>query len=73
LGLAVLATLASAQTLSMINGGASSTAALAAGYHLAWLVGAGTFVVTLALTISLLRARTNTGMEIPMEAGEAVA
>jgi EmrB/QacA subfamily drug resistance transporter len=73
LGLAVLATLASAQTLSMINGGASSTAALAAGYHLAWLVGAGTFVVTLALTISLLRARTSTGMEIPMEAGEAVA
>jgi EmrB/QacA subfamily drug resistance transporter len=73
LGLAVLATLASTQTLSMINGGASTTAALAGGYHLAWLVGAAIFVITLVLTIALLRARTSTEMEFTMDEGEAVA
>ena len=73
LGLAVLATLASSQTLSLINGGAGTTAALAGGYHLAWLVGAGTFVVTLVLTVSLLRARTSPEMEVAMDEGEAVA
>jgi hypothetical protein len=73
LGLAVLATLASTQTLTLINGGAGTTAALAGGYHLAWLVGAGTFVITLVLTVSLLRAPTSTEMEIAMDEGEAVA
>src|ERR1700694_5005283 len=73
LGLAVLATLASSQTLSLINSGAGSTAALAGGYHLAWLAGAGTFVITLALTIALLRARTKTEMEIALDGEEAVA
>ena len=72
-GLAILASLASTQTSSMIQGGAGSTVALAGGYHLAWLVGAGTFVITLALTISLLRTRTRTEMEITMDDGEAVA
>ena len=73
LGLAVLATLASTQTLSLINGGAGTTAALAGGYHLAWLVGAGTFVITLVLTVSLLRAPASTEMEIAVDEGEAVA
>src|SRR6266850_603173 len=73
LGLAVLATLASTQTLSLINGGAGTTAALAGGYHLAWLVGAGTFVITLVLTVSLLRAPASTEKEIAMDEGEAVA
>ena len=73
LGLAVLATLASSQTLSLINSGAGTTAALAGGYHLAWLVGAGAFAVTLVLTVSLLRARTITEMEVALDEGEAVA
>ena len=73
LGLAVLATLASTQTLSLINGGLGTTAALAGGYHLAWLVGAATFAISLALTISLLRARNSPEMEIAMDEGEAVA
>jgi EmrB/QacA subfamily drug resistance transporter len=73
LGLAILATLASSQTLSLITGGAGTTAALAGGYHLAWLAGAGTFLVTLVLTVSLLRVRTSTEMEIAMDDGEAVA
>src|SRR6266853_206417 len=62
LGLAVLATLAGARTLSLAHEGATVTAALAGGYHLAWLVGAGTVVITLVLTISLLRTRTSIEM-----------
>jgi len=73
LGLAVLATLASTQTLSLINGGVGTTAALAGGYHLAWLVGAGTVLVTMALTISLLRARGSAEMDVAIEENEAAA
>jgi EmrB/QacA subfamily drug resistance transporter len=73
LGLAILATLASTQTLSLANSGLGGTSALAGGYHLAWLVGAGVFVISLALTIALLRARTSADVEISMDEGEAVA
>jgi hypothetical protein len=73
LGLAVLATLAGARTLNLVHDGAGSAAALAGGYHLAWLIGAGTVVITLALTMSLLRTRTSTLMEVALDEGEAVA
>jgi EmrB/QacA subfamily drug resistance transporter len=73
LGLAVLATLAGARTLNLVQNGVGTTTALAGGYHLAWLVGAATVVVTLALTMSLLRVRINSEMEISMDEGEAVA
>ena len=59
LGLAILATLAGARTLSLIHDGAGSASALGGGYHLAWLVGAGTVLVTLALTVTVLRPRTS--------------
>ena len=58
LGLAVLATLAGARTLNLVASGSSSAAALAGGYHLAWLVGAATVVITLAIAVPMLRART---------------
>src|SRR5260370_28626647 len=58
LGLAVLATLAGARTFSLAHDGASATAALAGGYHLAWLVRARTVAITPVLTISLPRPRT---------------
>jgi len=58
LGLAVLATLAGARTLSLVGSGSSSADALAGGYHLAWLVGAATVVVALAIAVPMLRART---------------
>jgi EmrB/QacA subfamily drug resistance transporter len=73
LGLAVLATLAGARTLSLLHDGSGTAAALAGGYHLAWLVGAGTVIVTLALTISLLRAGTTTEMPVDLCEDEAVA
>src|SRR6266404_868806 len=65
LGLAVLATLAGSRTLSLLHDGAGSAVALAGGYHLAWLVGAGTVVVTLALAVSLLRGRPSMPVELP--------
>jgi len=73
LGLAVLATLAGARTLSLLQDGSGTAAALAGGYHLAWLVGAGTVIVTLALTISLLRAGTATEMPVDLCDKEAAA
>jgi EmrB/QacA subfamily drug resistance transporter len=58
LGLAVLATLAGTRALSLVHDGAGTAAALAGGYHLAWLVGAGTVVVTLALAVTVLPTRS---------------
>jgi MFS family permease len=73
LGLAVLATLAASRTVSLMTDGATTNAALAGGYHMAWLISAGTVVVTLGLTLSLLRTRTATEMRVEPAEGEAVA
>jgi EmrB/QacA subfamily drug resistance transporter len=73
LGLAVLATVAGARTMSLVNNGAGAAAALAGGYHIAWLVGAGTVVVTLALAVSVLRSGTTTEIPIELCEDEAVA
>jgi EmrB/QacA subfamily drug resistance transporter len=55
LGLAVLATLASSRTSSLIAGGSSSRAALTGGYQLAFAVAAGLVVVALVVSAALLR------------------
>ncbi len=62
-GLAVLATLAGGRTLDLLRGGVDGTAALAGGYHFAWLVGACLVVVTLATAAWLLRSGEATEME----------
>jgi len=63
LGLAVLATLAGARTASLVQQGLDGATALAGGYHLAWLVGAATVLVTLVLAVSILRTRQAASME----------
>jgi EmrB/QacA subfamily drug resistance transporter len=73
LGLAVLATIAGARTLNLVHNGVGSAAALAGGYHLAWLIGAATICVTLALTMSSLRARTSLETNDELADDEAVA
>jgi MFS family permease len=73
LGLAVLATIAGARTLNLVHDGVGSAAALAGGYHLAWLIGAATICITLALTMSLLRARTSREANDELAEDEAVA
>jgi EmrB/QacA subfamily drug resistance transporter len=54
LGLAVMATLAGSRTVELLNNGVGTITALAAGYHFAWLIGAGIVVVTLATSAWLL-------------------
>ncbi len=56
-GLAVMATVAGGRTVQMMQAGAGVADALAAGYHLAWLAGAGIVVVTLGVAAWFLRAR----------------
>jgi EmrB/QacA subfamily drug resistance transporter len=73
LGLAVLATLAGARTLNLAANGATSAAALAGGYHLAWLVGAATVLITLALAMSVLRARPSIEAGMTLADGECAA
>jgi EmrB/QacA subfamily drug resistance transporter len=63
-GLAVLATVAGSRTVDMIRSGIDGTTALAAGYHLAWLVGAGVVAVTLAVAALALRSRQADRVEI---------
>jgi MFS family permease len=73
LGLAVLATLAGARTLNLAADGATSAAALAGGYHLAWLVGAATVLITLALSVSVLRTRPSIESNMTLADGECAA
>jgi hypothetical protein len=73
LGLAVLATIAGARTLNLVHEGVGRAAALAGGYHLAWLIGAATIGITLALTMTLLRARTSLEATYDLAEDEAVA
>jgi EmrB/QacA subfamily drug resistance transporter len=55
LGLAVLATLASTRTQSLLAAGESGAQALNGGFHLAYLVGAGLVVAALAVALFVLR------------------
>src|SRR6266849_2242492 len=73
LGLAVLATLAGVRTLNLVESGSSSAAALAGGYHLAWLVGAAVIVTTLALAMSVLRGRPAIADQMPVAEDECAA
>jgi EmrB/QacA subfamily drug resistance transporter len=56
IGLAVLATLSTERTESLINGGTSHASALTSGYHLAYLIGAGLAAIAVAIAIFVLRA-----------------
>ncbi len=55
IGLAVLATLASERTDSLLADGESTAAALNSGYHLAYLIGAGLVAVALVVALLVLR------------------
>ena len=61
LGLAILATVAAARTAILTGTGAGASAALAGGYHSAWLVAACMVVVTIGITFATLRPRLVAG------------
>jgi MFS family permease len=55
IGLAVLATLASAETGRLRESGESALTALNGGYHLAYLIGAGLIVAAIAVALAVLQ------------------
>jgi EmrB/QacA subfamily drug resistance transporter len=57
IGLAILATAAAARSAALEASGSADLAAVAGGYHTAWLVSAGIVLVTLGITAATLRPR----------------
>ncbi len=55
IGLAVLATLASERTGSLVASGHDHAAALNSGFHLAYLIGAGVLVAAVIVALATLR------------------
>src|SRR4029077_16389822 len=69
LGLAVLATLSSTRSDSLIAGGDSTASALTSGYHLAFLVGAGLVAAAIVVAVTVLQPEE----QIEIQAGAADA
>jgi hypothetical protein len=61
LGLAVLATLSTTRTHSLLAGGASPASALTNGYHPAFTVGAALVLASIVLVLTVLRQVTVAG------------
>jgi EmrB/QacA subfamily drug resistance transporter len=72
LGLAVLATLSTTRTSSLLSHGASNAAALTDGYHLAFTIGAGLVLAAIAIGLVFLRpTRAFEAMSEPASVVEA--
>jgi EmrB/QacA subfamily drug resistance transporter len=70
LGLAVLATLSTTRSNSLLAGGEPVAAALTDGYHVAFATGAVLVIVAIVLTLTLLRSPERRATTAP-EAGDA--
>jgi EmrB/QacA subfamily drug resistance transporter len=55
LGLAVVATLSTSRTSTLLAGGDSTASALTGGFHLAFLIGAGLVVAAIGVAVAVLR------------------
>lgn len=79
LGLAVLATLSTTRTSSLIQGGRSTASALTSGYHIAFLAGAGLVAAATLLAVIVLSSETHptntrhAKLDIPETASVAAA
>jgi MFS family permease len=76
LGLAVIATLASSRTDSLLGGGTAEAQALTSGFHLAFLLGAGLVVAAIGIALAVLEplpapALEGDGEAVSAEFGEA--
>jgi EmrB/QacA subfamily drug resistance transporter len=67
IGLAVLATLSTERTDSLLEGGAGRAAALTSGYHVAYLIGAGLAAIAVAIAVLVLRSPRPEAMPSPQE------
>jgi hypothetical protein len=63
IGLAVLATLSSTRTASLLHEGKAGASALTSGYHLAWTIGAALLVAGIAGALTILRPSTTAEAE----------
>ena len=63
IGLAVLATVATERTDSLLAGGASNDAALTSGYHLAFIIGAALVAAAVVVALVVLRPDSATARE----------
>ena len=73
LGLAVLATLSTTRSDSLVDGGEAIASALTSGYHLAFLIGAGLVLVALVVALTVLQPERRAGDQAPSEAAPAGA
>jgi hypothetical protein len=71
IGLAVLATLATERSDALRDGGESVDAALNAGYHLAYLLGAALVLAGIAVAVFVLRAESPATAEAAHAEAEA--
>jgi hypothetical protein len=76
-GLAVLATLSTERTQSLLDDGATNAQALTSGYHVAYFIGAGLAAIAVAIAVFVLRdpagAATPHGAPAPEPAPEEAA
>ena len=72
IGLALLATLSTERTQSLLDGGASTASALNGGFHLAYLIGAALAVVAIVLARLVVRSDRAAAAAAHHEAGPAV-
>jgi EmrB/QacA subfamily drug resistance transporter len=70
IGLAVLATLSTERTSSLLADGEGQLQALNAGYHVAYLIGAGLAAIAVAIAVFVLRAPSPQEMPAHAQAGE---
>jgi EmrB/QacA subfamily drug resistance transporter len=70
LGLAILATLATDRTDSLLADGDSTASALTGGYHLAFLVATGMVVAAIGLALAVLRSEGRAAAEAEAQAAE---
>ena len=73
IGLAVLATVASERTDALRDGGESVNAALNAGFHLAYLIGAVLIAVAISVGVGVLRSEAPATAEEREEAKQTGA
>ena len=69
-GLAVLATLSTERTNSLLADGEGQLQALTSGYHVAYLVGAALAAIAVAIAVFVLRSPRPQEMQLPQEEPE---
>jgi len=62
IGLALLATISTERTQTLLDQGESTASALTGGYHVAYLIGAGLAVVAIVSAVTILRAEKPAAM-----------